>query len=63
MALAANVLGTMMFVKPEDCTGVLASYAANLIPCLSKSTFSRYTGLIQKSRMLSWAMNRGLRKP
>jgi ferredoxin len=52
MALAANVLGTMMFVKPEDCTGVLASYAAHLVPCLRKDTFNKYIGLIKKSRMI-----------
>jgi len=52
MALAANVLGTMMFVRPEDCSGVLASYAAHLVPCLGKDTYKKHSALIQKSRMI-----------
>ena len=60
MALAANVLGTMMLVRPEDCTGVLASYAANLVPCLRKDTCSRHTGLIEKSRMIELSYEPGI---
>ncbi len=60
MALAANVLGTMMFVRPEDCTGVLASYAANLIPCLSRATHGKHAALIGKSRMVELADEAGI---
>ena len=60
MALAANVLGTMMFVRPEDCSGVLASYAANLVPCLGKDTYKKHSALIQKSRMIELSYEPGI---
>jgi NAD(P)H-dependent flavin oxidoreductase YrpB (nitropropane dioxygenase family) len=49
-ARAAQVLGTLMLIRPEDYTNALLPYAENLIPCLTRNNYEDHIDLIHKSR-------------
>lgn len=49
-AKAAQVLGTLMLIRPKDYTNALLPYAENLIPCLTRSNYEDHIDLIRKSR-------------
>lgn len=55
MARAARTLGTLMFVRPQDLTPLLAPYAANLIPCLPHDKVEAYGEIIRNSRVVELA--------
>ena len=45
MAMAAQTVGTLMFIRPESYTPAFEKYAANLVPCLTPDKLSEYTEL------------------
>jgi ferredoxin len=49
-AKAAQKLGTLMIIFPEDYTEALLPYAENLVPSLTVDNFNYYEDLIRKSR-------------
>ncbi len=55
MAMAANELGTMMFIDPEDYSEALKPYAKSLIPCLNADNYNNYNEIIKNSRMIELA--------
>ena len=59
MAKAAQTLGTMMFVEPEDINSELEPYIKHLIPCLTKGEYLKFPHLVQKCRMLELADESG----
>jgi ferredoxin len=54
-AKAAQVLGTLMLVRPEDYTEALLPYSYNLIPCLTSDNYKEHVDLIHKSRAVELA--------
>jgi len=52
MVKAASVLGTMMFIRPENITGDMTPFREHLIPCLTTSNAKEFAGLISNSRMV-----------
>ncbi len=54
-AKAAQILGTLLLIPPEDYTEALSPYADHLIPCLTGKNFLDYRALIQKSRAVELA--------
>jgi len=58
--MAAQVLETMMFIRPEDYIETLFPYADNLIPCLTKDNYKDYSSLVKKSRMVELAYEPGI---
>lgn len=61
-ALAAQNLGTMMFIRPENYTEALIPFAVNLIPCLTTNNYRNYTHLIKQSKMVEIAYERQIAK-
>jgi len=59
-AKAAQAVGTMMFVRPEDYTKDLDPYADHLIPSLTVSNHHDHLDLIQKSRVVELAYEPGI---
>ena len=59
-AMTAHRLETMMFIKPEDYTEVLMSYAESLVPCVTRETVDKHSELIKKSRMVELAYETGI---
>jgi hypothetical protein len=53
-AKAAQVLGTLMLIRPQD-DKVLSAYADNLIPCLTCDDYMNHKELILKSRAVELA--------
>ena len=51
-AKAAQALGTLLIVRPEDCGKVLIPYAENLIPRLTCGNYTHYENLIRQSRVV-----------
>ncbi|MFH1103251.1 MAG: glutamate synthase-related protein [Pseudomonadota bacterium] len=51
-ARAAGILGTMMFIRPEDYTKALDPYAENLIPRITRADIDGHIGLVRKSKMV-----------
>ena len=49
-ARAAQVLGTLMLIKPQDYTEALLPYAHNLIPSLTCDNYESHMDLVHKSR-------------
>ena len=54
-ARAAQRLGTLMFVMPEDVTGALRPYADSLIPCLTGDNFEQHGDMIRNSPIVELA--------
>ena len=61
-ASAANMLRTMMFIRPQDYIADLTPYAENLIPCLTKDNFNEYLDLVKKSRAVELTYEAGIEK-
>ena len=61
-AQAAQVLGTMMLVRPKDFSGVLSSYQESLISCLTKDNWRHHIDLVPKSRMVQIADTPGVQE-
>jgi ferredoxin len=57
---AANLLGTMVFLRPEDYTETLAPYADSLIPCVTKDNYRDFPELISRARMVELAYAPGI---
>jgi ferredoxin len=55
MARAAQTLGTLLFITPENLTPALVPYADSLIPCLTADTFRRHEAMIRTSRAVELA--------
>ncbi|MBC2711540.1 MAG: hypothetical protein HGJ94_11285 [Desulfosarcina sp.] len=62
MARAAQVLGTLMFVRPQDVTPALSPYAHSLIPCLTEADFKEHGAMIGNSRVVELADAPGIEK-
>jgi hypothetical protein len=62
LAMAAQELGTLMFVDPKDITPSLEPYAASLIPYLTKDNFKDHADLIRQSRAVELADAPGIEK-
>lgn len=60
IAVAANSVGTLMFVQPEDYTPIFEKYAANLVPCLTRNNYQNYLDLVKKSRMIELSYEPGI---
>lgn len=54
-AKAAQVLGSLMLIRPQDYTEALHPYANSLIPCLTSESYKDYKSLILKSRAVELA--------
>ncbi|MDP2646706.1 MAG: glutamate synthase-related protein [Desulfobacterales bacterium] len=54
-AAAAQRLGTLLLLKPEDFTDALAPHADALVPCLTQDNYHRFSDLVHRSRMVELA--------
>ncbi len=54
-AKAAQILGTMMLIRPEDYSEAMLPFSENLIPCLTCDNYEDYIDLIHKSRAVELA--------
>lgn len=61
-AKAAQVLDTLMIVRPEDYTEALFPYAGNLVPSVTADNFKYHQDLIRKSRAVEVAYTFDLEK-
>lgn len=55
IARAAETLGTMLFIKADACSEYLHPYLQSIIPCLSGSELTAYTGLVNSCRVIELA--------
>jgi ferredoxin len=62
MALAAQEIGTFLFIQPESYTSTLEKYAASLVPCLTRDNYLGKAEIIKKSRMIELAYEPGIEK-
>jgi ferredoxin len=62
MAMAANAVGTLMFIRPESYTPEFKPYAANLIPLLTRYNYQYHADLVRNSRMVEIAEVPGIEK-
>jgi hypothetical protein len=49
---AAHRMNTLMLLKPEQYFDEIMPYASSLIPCVTKSNYSKHSDIISKSRMI-----------
>jgi ferredoxin len=49
-AKAAQVMGTLLLIRPEDYSHTLLPYARNLVPCLTGDNAADHEALIRQSR-------------
>jgi ferredoxin len=61
-AKAAQTLGTMLFIRPEDYTSDLNPYADQLIPSLTVANHRDHPDLIHKARVVELAYEPGVEK-
>jgi len=61
-AKAAQVLGSLMLIRPQDYTEALHPYAKSLIPCLTCDNYKDYKELILKSRVVELADSPNIEK-
>jgi ferredoxin len=54
-AKAAQVLGTLMLIRPRDYTESLHPYGNSLVPCLTSESYKDHENLILKSRAVELA--------
>jgi len=59
-AEAAHRLGTMMFIRPGDCTQEILSRASSIVPCLVQENLQQYDALVGGSRMIELAHASGM---
>jgi ferredoxin len=55
MACAANELGTLMFINPENYSSAFSDYSSSLVPCLTRNNYYQYRDLIRTSQMVELA--------
>ena len=60
MAEAADEIGTLLFIGPENYSDAVAEYAPSIVPCLNRANYQRYAKLIEKSRMVELAYEPGI---
>jgi hypothetical protein len=60
MAKAADKIGTMMFVNPEDIKDDLKPYIKSLIPCLTKDNYNDYVDLVTACTMVELSYEPGI---
>jgi len=60
MVKAAEKLGTMMYVDPEEITDDLMPYIKSLIPCLTKDNYMKYDNLVSSCNMVEIAYESGI---
>ncbi len=60
MVIAAQRIGTLMFVTPDSINGIFEEFINNLIPCLTVENYHGYPGLVEKSRMIELAHSPGI---
>ena len=54
-AKAAQVIGTLLLIRPEDYSDKLSPYARNLVPCLANGNLAHHEALIGQSRAIELA--------
>jgi len=54
-AKAAQMVDTLMLIRPEDNLEALAPYADHLVPCLTRDNYEAHSDVIQKSRAVELA--------
>jgi ferredoxin len=59
-AKAAQVLGTLLIIRPEDYSDTLLPYARNLIPSLTSENAMDYKSLIHNSRVVELVFGTGI---
>ena len=59
-ARAAQVLDTLLLIRPEDYSDILRPYARNLIPCLTGDNLLEHEDLILKSRVVELSFEPGI---
>jgi ferredoxin len=59
-AKAAQVLGTLLIIRPEDYSDTLLPYARNLIPSLTSENAMDYKSLILNSRVVELVFGTGI---
>ena len=59
-AAAADTLGTLMLVTPEDYTEAMEPYAGSLMPCLTADNYKQHAALVRQSRMVEIAYRPGI---
>jgi ferredoxin len=59
-AKAAQVLGTLLIIRPEDYSDTLLPYARSLIPSLTSKNAMDYKSLILNSRVVELAFGTGI---
>jgi ferredoxin len=57
---AAQVLGTLLIIRPEDYSDTLLPYARNLIPSLTSENAMDYKSLIHNSRVVELVFGTGI---
>jgi len=62
MVMAANSIGTLMFIQPERYSAALDNYAPTLVPRLTKTNHEEYTHLIQNSQMIELVDEPGIER-
>ena len=62
MVMAANSIGTLMFIQPERYSPTLDKYASTLVPRLTRTNYKDYTNLIQNSQMIELADEPGIER-
>jgi len=62
MVRAALVLGTMMFIRPDDYSEALNPYSESLVPCLTREDYQDFIPLIRSSRMVELAYQEGIER-
>jgi ferredoxin len=62
MVMAANSIGTLMFVQPERYSATLQDYASTLVPRLTRANCRDHTQLIQGSQMIELADDPGVER-
>jgi Conserved region in glutamate synthase len=56
-AKAAQVMGTLLLIRPEDYSGTLLPYTRNLVPSLSGDNVADHEALIRQSRAIELAFS------
>lgn len=55
MAYAANELGTLMFINPQNYSPAFYDYSSSLVPCLTVRNYQAYHEIICRSQMIELA--------
>jgi ferredoxin len=60
MAMAAQAVGSLLFISSESYTPIFDKYASNLVPCLTLNNYKNFKRQIMNSRMIELADTPGI---